>query len=224
MNDVYFGGLRKAMVDSQLRPNKVIDERVIAAFSSVPRELFVTKPVQKIAYIDEDIPLSGGRCLMEAMVMARLIQALALQSFESVMIIGAATGYSAALISSMVDSVIAIETRENMVQKAQENVASLGIGNVAVIKGRLQDGYPSASPYDAIFIEGAVEAMPQALFDQLGKTGRLAAILRPCDEGGMGVGDACIWHKTGADISCLPLFNAQTPVMDEFKAKPKFNF
>ena len=72
MNDMHFDALRKAMVDSQIRPNKVIDDRVIAAFMSVPRERFVTKNLQNIAYIDEDIHLSGGRFILEAMGMAKI--------------------------------------------------------------------------------------------------------------------------------------------------------
>ena len=221
MNDMHFEALRKAMVDSQIRPNKVIDDRVIAAFMNVPRERFVSKNMQNLAYIDEDIHLSGGRFIVEAMVMARIIQTLALDASQSVMLIGAGTGYTAALLSYLVESVIAIETRAQMVEKAQQAVAGLDIGNVAVIKARLQDGYASEAPYDAIIIEGAVEQIPQRLLDQLSDGGRLAAIWRP---EGTQAGEACIWHKTGEVVSRTPLFTAQVPVLDEFRAKPKFSF
>ena len=221
MNDMHFEALRKAMVDSQIRPNKVIDDRVIAAFMNVPRERFVSKNMQNLAYIDEDIHLSGGRFIVEAMVMARIIQTLALDDTQSVMLIGAGTGYTAALLSSLAASVIAIETRAQMVEKAQQAVAGLDIGNVAVIKARLQDGYASEAPYDAIIIEGAVEHMPQSLLDQLADGGRLAAIWRP---DGTQAGEACIWHKTGDAVSRTPIFTAQVPVLDEFRAKPKFSF
>jgi len=221
MNDMHFEALRKAMVDSQIRPNKVIDDRVIAAFMSVPRERFVSKNMQNLAYIDEDIHLSGGRFIVEAMVMARIIQTLALDASQSVMLIGAGTGYTAALLSSLVESVIAIETRAQMVEKAQQAVTALDIGNVAVIKARLQDGYASEAPYDAIIIEGAVEQMPQSLLDQLADGGRLAAIWRP---DGTQAGEACIWHKTGDAVTRTALFTAQVPVLDEFRAKPKFSF
>lgn len=218
---MHFEALRKAMVDSQIRPNKVIDDRVIAAFMSVPRERFVSKNMQNLAYIDEDIHLSGGRFIVEAMVMARIIQTLALDASQSVMLIGAGTGYTAALLSSLVESVIAIETRAQMVEKAQQAVTALDIGNVAVIKARLQDGYASEAPYDAIIIEGAVEQMPQSLLDQLADGGRLAAIWRP---DGTQAGEACIWHKTGDAVTRTALFTAQVPVLDEFRAKPKFSF
>jgi len=221
MTNMHFETLRKAMIDSQIRPNKVIDERVISAFSSVPRELFVNKSLQAQAYLDEDIHLSGGRFIIEAMVMARLIQALQLRAEDSVMVIGAATGYTAAVLSSLVTSVIAIETRAQMVEKAQDLVASLDIGNVAIIKSRLQDGFASEAPYDAIIIEGAVECMPASLTDQLADGGRLAAVWRAENSA---VGEAALWHKTGKTVTQSALFTAQVPVLDEFRAKPKFVF
>lgn len=221
MNNMHFSALRKAMVDSQIRPNKIIDSRVITAFSTVPRELFVNKSMQNIAYIDEDIHLSGGRFIIEAMVMARMIQALMLENSHSVMIIGAGTGYSAALLSSFVTSVIAIETRTQMVEKAQQSMAALDIGNVAVIKGRLQDGYASESPYDAILIEGAVEQIPDAIVKQLTPSGRLLAVWRPDQSD---VGEACLWQNANGAVSRTALFTAQVPVLDEFRAKPKFVF
>ena len=221
MSDMQFATLRKAMVDSQIRPNKVIDNQVIEAFSTVPRELFVNRQMQELAYIDEDIHLSGGRFIIEAMVMARMIQSLKLTPSANVMCIGAGTGYGAAIISSLVASVIAIETRTQMVEKAQQIVASLDIGNVAVVKSRLQDGYPSEAPYQGIIIEGAVEYVSQAILDQLANGGYLVSVLRPRD---LDVGEATLWHKYNGHVTTKTLFTAQVPVLDEFKLKPKFMF
>ena len=221
MNDMRFATLRKAMVDSQIRPNKVIDDNVIEAFSTVPRELFVNRQMQELAYIDEDLHLSGGRFIIEAMVMARMVQALKLTAFDNVMCIGAGNGYGAAILSSLAASVIAIETRIQMVEKAQQIVAGLDIGNVAVVKSRLQDGYPSEAPYQGIIIEGGVEYVPQALFDQLSDGGNLVCVLRPR---GLDVGEAMLWHKRNGHITAKGLFTAQVPVLDEFKLKPKFAF
>ena len=209
------------MIDSQIRPNKVIDEAVIAAFATVPRELFVNRQMQNLAYIDEDIHLSGGRFIIEAMVMARMIQALELQKSDNVMSIGAGTGYGSAVLSSLVTSVIAIETRTQMVEKAQQIVAGLDIGNVAVVKSRLQGGYPSEAPYQAIIIEGGVEHIPAPLFDQLSDGGRLVSVLRPK---GREVGEATLWQKRAGHITSRALFTAQVPVLDEFRAKPEFTF
>jgi len=221
MNNLAFETLRKAMVDSQIRPNKVFDLNVINAFSAVPKELFVPKHLQDIAYIDEDINLSGGRCIMEAMIMGRFFQTLGLKPTDSVMTIASSTGYAAAILSHLVASVIGIESRAPMVEKAQNNVSTLGITNVAFVKSRLQDGLASEAPYDAIFIEGGIEYVPETLFDQLAEGGRLAAVLRPNDQQ---VGQASIWTKSNNSISVSALFNAQIPTLDEFKAKPKFSF
>ena len=221
VNDMQFATLRKAMVDSQIRPNKVIDVQVIEAFSTVPRELFVSRQMQEMAYIDEDIHLSGGRFIIEAMVMARMIQALKLVPSDNVMCIGAGTGYGAAILSSLAASVIAIETRTQMVEKAQQIVASLDIGNVAVVKSRLQEGYPSEAFYQGIIIEGGVEYVPQALFDQLSDGGHLVSVLRMQ---GVDVGEATLWHKHNGHVTSKALFTAQVPVLDEFKLKPKFTF
>ena len=221
MNDMRFVTLRKAMVDSQIRPNKVIDDQVIEAFSTVPRELFVSRNMQEMAYIDEDIHLSGGRFIIEAMVMARMVQALKLTPSDNVMCIGAGNGYGAAILSSLAASVIAVETRTQMVEKAQQIVAGLDIGNVAVVKSRLQDGYPSEAPYQGIIIEGGVEYVPQALFDQLSEGGHLVCVLRPR---GLEVGEAMIWRKQCDHVTPKTLFTAQVPVLDEFKLKSKFAF
>ena len=114
----HFIKLRKQMIDNQIRPNKVINDDIISAFSKIPREIFVSKSLQELAYIDEDLQISNGRYIMEAMVMSRLIQSLELKKSDNVLIIGAATGYSAAIFSQLVSSVIAIETRSNLVEKS----------------------------------------------------------------------------------------------------------
>ncbi len=221
MNNMTFEALRKAMVDSQIRPNKVFEQHVINAFLAVPREIFVPKHLQDIAYIDEDISLSGGRFIMEAMVTGRLFQLLDIQKTDSVMSVASSTGYASAVLSHLAESVIGIETRAPMVEKAQNNMSKLNIGNVAFVKSRLQDGLASEAPYNIIFIEGGVEAIPQSLFDQLAEGGKLAAVQRNPNQL---VGEACIWTKTGDNISRNAVFTAQVPILDEFKVKPKFTF
>ena len=219
--DTFFTAARKAMVESQIRPNKVIDEAVIAAFQSVPREQFVPKQMREIAYVDEDIAVSNGRYLVEAMVLARMVQALELQNKENMLLVGAGTGYSAAIFSHLVSSVIAIESRAPLVQKAEDNLAELQIDNVAVIKGRLADGYAGEAPFDVIFIDGGVAEEPSELLTQLGPNGVLASIWRPDERS---AGEASLWHRAGDQFVRRGLFNAQVPVLEEFKAKPAFAF
>ena len=221
MNEMQFANAREMMVNCQIRPNKVTDKRVLDAFSTIPREAFVAKHQRSIAYIDEDLMLTNGRCLMEPMVFSRLLQALEVRSDDNVLVVGAGSGYGTAIMAQIAGSVIAIETRTQLVDKAQETLANIGIDNAAFIKSRLADGYAEEGPYDRIIIEGAVETVPDSLLNQLTPKGRLVAVKRAKNEA---VGVACLWTRAGDKFSSSPLFNAQVPNLDEFTSKAEFVF
>ena len=221
MNEIQFETARRTMVDCQLRPTKVTDERVLDAFGSVPRQEFVAQNQRAIAYVDEDLPLSGGRCLMEPMVLARLVQALQIGVKDNVLVVGAGTGYGTAIVARLCGSVISLETRAPLVEKAQETLVSIGTDNAAVIKSRLVDGCDKEGPYDRILIEGSIEVVPSKLLEQLTATGRLAAVWRPAGEP---IGVASLWSRSGDGFARTPLFDAQTPLLEEFKAKAEFKF
>ena len=221
MQNSLFATARKTMVDCQLRPSKVTDQFILDAFMTIPREDFVGKQQRALAYVDEDLPLSGGRCLMEPMVLARLLQSLEIRPDDSVLIVGAGCGYGTAVAAKLAGSVIAIETRANLVDKAQDVLVSIGIDNAAIVKSRLVDGYPEEGPYDRILIEGGVETVPDSLLKQLTPKGRLAAIYR---KPGHPVGVASVWTRSGKDFTRTPLFDAQVPNLDEFNAKVEFSF
>ena len=106
MHQSSFATARKTMVDCQLRPSKVTNQFVLDAFMTIPREEFVGKQQRVLAYVDEDLPLSGGRCLMEPMVLARLLQALQIQPDDNLLIVGAGCGYGAAITAKLAGSVI----------------------------------------------------------------------------------------------------------------------
>ncbi len=221
MNQLQFEIARKMMVDCQIRPSKVTNQKVLDAFSTVPREAFVGKHQRAIAYVDEDLALPGGRNLMEPMVLARLVQALEIRIEDSVLVVGAASGYGSAIISHLAGSVIAVETRSTLVEKAQEILVAHGVVNAAVIKSRLVDGYAEEAPYDRILVEGAVETIPIALLEQMSPKGKLAAIYRPH---AAPIGTACIWTRSGDSFVRKPLFDACVPNLDEFNKKPEFIF
>ena len=221
MQNSSFATVRKTMVDCQLRPSKVTDQFILDAFMTIPREDFVGKQQRALAYVDEDLPLSGGRCLMEPMVLARLLQALEIRPDDSVLIVGAGCGYGTAVAAKLAGSVIAIETRANLVDKAQDVLVSIGIDNAAIVKSRLVDGYPEEGPYDRILIEGGVETVPDSLLKQLTPRGRLAAIYRKPSHP---VGVASVWTRSGKEFTRTPLFDARVPNLDEFNAKVEFSF
>ena len=209
------------MLESQIRPNKVIDELVLSAFSDTPREIFVQKSMRDIAYIDEDLPLSNGRYLMEPVVLARLVQSLELKLSYNVMIVGVGTGYSAAIISKMVTSIIGIESRSPLIQKAESNLAQLDITNTVLFKERLQDGYSKEAPYNAILIDGGVSCVPYSILDQLADDGKLVSIYRLDSKA---PGEASLWMRSGNKFSRTCLFNAQVPSLEEFRGKAEFQF
>jgi len=221
MDDSDFARARKMMVDCQIRPTKVTDSRVLDAFGVVPREAFVSRHQRAIAYIDEDLPIPGGRCLMEPMVLARMIQALAVEADHNILVVGCGTGYSSAILARIAGSVIAIETRAQLVEKAQETLVATGVDNAVAIKGRLADGFAKEGPYDGILVEGAVEGIPDQLLEQLTEHGKLVAVWRPA---GHPVGVASQWSQAGDGFTRKPLFDAQVPVLDEVRAKREFVF
>ncbi len=221
MYEIQFETARKMMVDCQLRPTKVTDERVLDAFGTIPREDFVGKHQRAMAYADEDLQLTGGRYLMEPMVLARLVQALNIQAKDNILVVGGGTGYGTAIVARLGGSVITVETRAQLVEKAQENLVSIGVDNAVVIKSRLVDGLAKEAPFDRILIEGSVETVPEKLLEQLTPRGTLVAVWRPA---GAPIGVASIWSRSGDGFARKPLFDAQVPLLEDFKAKAEFVF
>lgn len=216
-----FEAARRNMVDCQLRTNEVIDQRVIAAMEELPREMFVPKVRQGIAYVDEDLAVGNGRWLMEPLVLARLVQALEVKSSDTVLLIGCGTGYDAALLGRLAASVVAVESDAELAELATASLSRLAADNVAVITGSLAEGYGSQAPYDVIFVSGAVAAIPDAFAAQLAPNGRLGAVVRGrADEPGR----AYVYNRTPNGLSGRPIFDCGTPWLTGFEPKPAFVF
>ena len=167
----HFGLMRQAMVTSQLRTTAVDDARLIAAMATVERERFVPPASRDLAYRDTAIPLGRGRALNLPMATGRLLNQAYLRSEDHVLLIGAATGYCAAVLALLVRDVIAVEADETLADMARTALAATA--NVKLVEGALAAGYPDAAPYDVIVIDGAVDEVPASLLDQLGIGGRI---------------------------------------------------
>ena len=213
---------RRNMVDGQLRPTKVTDARILDAMSELPREMFVGKSRQGIAYVDEDIEIADDRYLIEPVVLARLVQALDLTKDDSVLVIGAATGYDAALIGRLAGPVVAVESDSHLAEQASMVINHLGIDNVAVVEGALQDGFAEQAPYDAIFFGGAVAEVPEGIAAQLAPNGRMVAVIGGAENGILG--RATLMAKVGDSLSRRALFDAGTRPLPGFEKAPAFVF
>lgn len=217
-----FDDARRNMVDSQLRTTRVTDPAILGAMAELPRELFVPKAKQGIAYIDEDIEVAPGRYLMEPVVLARLLQALDLTDDTTVLNIGCATGYDAALLGRLAGSVVAVESEPALVEQANGAISELMIDNVAVVEAPLREGYPAQAPYDAILLSGSVDEVPPGLFGSLAPGGRLAAVVGGAEDGILG--RAFLYVNSGGSVSGRPLFDAGTKPLPGFAREAAFQF
>ena len=212
---------RHLMIEAQLRTNRVTDDALLDAFRLVPRETFVGGDMAELAYIDEDLEIGDGRFLLEPMVFGRLVQALDLQPGDSVLDIGAASGYSSAILSRLAQSVVGIEKVGVIAAAAQDNLARIDIDNAVILEGPLGQGFLDEAPYNAIIIEGAVEEVPETILEQLTPDGRLVTVLR---SGGEAQGRAVKFVRAGRGFAHSVLFDANTPALDDFARRREFEF
>jgi protein-L-isoaspartate(D-aspartate) O-methyltransferase len=166
-----FAALRTAMVASQLRTSAVSDARVVAAMATVPRERFVAADVAPFAYRDDLVALGGGRALNLPIATGRLLTEARLLPSDRVLLIGAASGYTAAVLAELVASVVAVESDAALVAMAK---AALGANDrITLVEAPLEQGHAAGAPYDVMIIDGAVERVPEALVAQVRPGGRI---------------------------------------------------
>ena len=207
-----FVAARQAMVDSQLRPEGVSDPAVIAAMSAIPRENFVPDEQKPLAYVDRAIPLGEGRALAAPAVLGRLLNALAALPGERALVVGASTGYSAAVLAKMGLKVTAIDSSASLAEAAPKN-------KVDVVEGPLAEGSKKGAPFDLILIDGAVEYIPDALVDQLEEGGRIGGAIVE-----QGVTRLFIGRRVGGGFGFQPIADASTPVLPGFERPRAFTF
>lgn len=167
-----FEQMRRAMVVSQLRTTGVSDARVVAAMGEVPRERFVPADKAPLAYADLALAIAPGRELNPPMVTGRLLTEAQVMPGERALVVGAATGYTAALLQRLGATVVALEEDADLLAAGRKAVP-----NVTWMKGALAAGARKGAPYSLIVLDGAVEEIPQALIDQLAEGGRLVGAL-----------------------------------------------
>jgi protein-L-isoaspartate(D-aspartate) O-methyltransferase len=165
------------MIEQQIRPWDVLDQEVLSVLSLVQREHFVPPPQAALAFVDTELPLGFGQCMLAPKTEARMLQALSLRRHDRVLEIGTGSGYMAALLSRQAREVISLETVPELVAMATKNLSRVNIRNVQVLEADGAQPLSAAGPFDAIVLSGSVAQEPSQLLAQLSSGGRLLAVL-----------------------------------------------
>jgi len=166
-----FTRMREAMVASQLRPNAVNDPRVVAAMARVPREAFLPAAQRSLAYRDTAVPIAHGRAQNTPIATGKLLTRAEIRASDRVLLVGAAGGYTAAVLAELAAGVAAVESDAALLAIARPALSAYP--NVQVVEGDLATGSPAGAPYDLLVVDGAVEHLPEALIEQVALGGRV---------------------------------------------------
>ena len=203
---------RRAMVDSQLRPEAVTDRGVLAAMAAVERERFVPESAKALAYFDRPLPLTKDRAMMPPAALGRLLSELAPRAGERALVVGSGTGYSAALLQAIGLEAVALESDEALAASARE-------AGIETVSGALADGWKGSAPYDIILLDGAVEEIPATLIKQLAAGGRLAGAIVD-----RGVTRLVVGRAAGGSLGLRTLADADVDILPGFERPRAFTF
>ena len=207
-----FSLARRAMVDNQLRPEGVTDRGVLAAMSTVARELFVPQSARALAYFDRPLRIAEGRAMMPPAALGRLLSELAPKPGEKALVVGSAAGYSAAVLGAIGIDVVALESDEALAAAARE-------AGVQTVIGDLTRGWAKGAPYDLILLDGAVEGIPDALIGQLRDGGTLGGAVVD-----RGVTRLVIGRMSGGALGLRSLADADVDPLPGFERPRAFTF
>lgn len=206
---------RQLMVEAQLRPFDVTDPALLRVIRDTPREIFLPPDLRDLAYSDLDLPLSEARCMLRPRLLGRLMQALAVQPRDTALEIAGGTGYGAALLSKLAQTVIMLEPVAELSFLARAPLDACGAGSVQIVSTDLKNGWRDGGPYDVILVQVGAEFVPEAWLEQLKEGGRLAVFVRT---GQKGVG--LLYQKAGGVVASRRILDAQVDVAQGLE-KPK---
>jgi protein-L-isoaspartate(D-aspartate) O-methyltransferase len=212
------------MIEQQIRPWDVLDPLVLDALARVRREEFVAPAYRSMAFVDAELPLPANGAAAESMlapkVEARLVQEVFAGPDETVLEIGAGSGYMAALLAQRARSVVTLEIDAGLAAFATGNLSRAGLHNVSVRHADGSHGLPAEAPFDVILLSGSVPSVPTALLAQLKAGGRLAAIV-----GQLPVMRATRITRTGeSSFETLELFDTVAARLHGFDEPTRFRF
>ena len=213
---------RRNMIEQQIRTWEVLDPDVLQTLVAVRREAFVPRAYQALAFVDTDIPLPQGENMLSPKLEARLLQEAGVQSHESVLEIGAGSGYMAALLAHHAKQVVTVEIEPELKALAEKNLASSGVGNVNVLQGDGARGWTGSGSqaFDVIMISGSLPAMPEAFLHQLSLGGRILAVI-----GEAPVMSACMITRVSDDAwDTVKLFETSIKALRNAEKPSAFRF
>ncbi len=208
------------MIEQQIRPWNVLDDEVLHLLSVVKREDFVPLAHKALAFVDMEIPLGYGQCMLAPRLEARLLQDAEVRKHEKVLEIGAGSGYMAALLAHQAQRVISLEIDPDLVRMARANLQKAGVHNAEVRQFDGAVGATAEAPFDLIVLSGSVAEVPQSLLAQLKVGGRLLAIVG--EEPVMRV--TRVTRKGEAEFKTDKLWDTVAPALQNFPVPSHFHF
>jgi len=197
---------RRNMVDGQIKPAGVGDERLLNAFLEVPREDLVPPSWRDHAYLDVGSAIGSGPSSLSPADLARSLNAAAIGPDDTVLVLGDGSGCAAAVVARLARRVFAVEPEGRTNERLRVVAERLGVENLVPAEGSVERGDPVDAPFDVIVVEGGVPEVPTVLFDQLARGGRLVAIVIDATK----IGRARLYIKEGERISQRVLFDVTT--------------
>ena len=164
---------REAMVERHLKRRGITEAAILDAFRAVPREAFISPDYAHLAYGDHPLPIEAGQTISQPYIVGLMIQAAGIKAGDTVLEVGAGSGYAAAVISRIAGKVIGIERQHDLVEVARERLKRLGYDNVEIVEGDGTKGCPEYAPFDAILAAASGSHVPKPLIEQLADGGRL---------------------------------------------------
>jgi len=208
------------MIEQQIRPWDVLDPAVLSLLTVVKREDFVPAAYRSLAFVDTEVPLPAGQCMLAPRVEARMLQELNVHRHERVLEVGAGSGYMAALLAHRAQHVTTLEIVPELARMASDNLRRAAVVNARVVEADGSRGFPTEAPFDAIMLSGSVAEVPQGLLGQLKVGGRLIAIV-----GQQPVMRCTLVTRSGEHaFASVDLFDTVAPRLSGFDEPPKFRF
>ncbi len=215
-----FEQARRNMVEQQVRPWEVLDDRVLNLFETVQREDYVPVRYRKMAFADINIPLDHGEVMMKPVVEGRMLQAVDIQPHETVLEIGTGSGFITACLAHLAEEVVSVDVHESFTENAGRRLSEQGLENAQLFTGDVMTGWQPEQAHDVVVVTGSVPRIPEAFMGWVNPGGRLF-----CITGDSPAMEAVLMTRLGAtEWRSESLFETDLPPLVNAVEPPEFEF